>query len=249
MRKILIANFKMNTTPSAFKSYAMTLATKAKHCKNEIIVCPPYTHLFVARDMLAGTNVSFGAQNLSEEEKGELTGEISASMIKDLGANYVVVGHCERRLKFKENDKTINKKIKTALANGLKVILCVGENLQTRTNKQACQFVRNQLEEDLRGIYENELEGVIVAYEPVWAFGTGKNVTAKDIAKMVETIRKEIAYMYSDKAGNTVNVVYGGGVTLSNYKKLLDNDELNGLLVGNACLDVDNFAIMCKENY
>ena len=249
MRKILIANFKMNTTPSAFKSYAMTLATKGKHCKNEIIVCPPHTHLFVARDMLGGSNVAFGAQNLSEEEKGELTGEISASMIKDLGANYVIVGHSERRAKFKENDKTINKKIKTALANGLKVILCVGENLQTRTNKQAFMFVRNQLEEDLRGIYENELEGVIVAYEPIWAVGTGKNVTTKDITKMVETIRKEIAYMYSEKAGKSVNVVYGGSVTLANYKKLLDSDDLNGLLVGNACLDVDNFAIMCKENY
>ncbi len=249
MRKILIANFKMNTTPSAFKSYAMTLATKSKNCKNEVIVCPPYTHLFMARDMLNGTNVAYGAQNISEEEKGEITGEISASMIKDLGANYVILGHSERRARYKENDKIINKKIKTALANGLKVVLCVGENLQCRTNKQGCTFVRNQLEEDLRGIYENELEGVIVAYEPVWCVGTGKNASNKDISKMVETIRKEISYMYSEKAGKSLNVVYGGAVSLANYKKIMDNEDLNGLLVGNACLDVDNFAIMCKENY
>lgn len=249
MRKIIIANFKMNTTPSAFKSYAMTLATKTKTCKNEVVVCPPYTHLYMANDMFRETNVLYGAQNISEEEKGAITGEISASMIKDLGASYTILGHSERRYKFKENDKTINKKIKTALANGLKVILCVGENLQARENKQACLFVRTQLEEDLRGIYENELEGVVIAYEPLWTIGTGKTMTSKDLTKMIETIRKEVADLYSEKAGKSINIVYGGNVNLSNYKKLLDNDQLNGALIGEAALDVDNFAIICKENY
>ena len=249
MRKILIANFKMNTTPSAFKSYAMTLATKGRHSKNEIIVCPPYTHLYMAKDMLGGTNIAYGAQNISEDEKGELTGEISACMIKDLGASYVIIGSSERRAKFKENDKTINKKIKTALANGLKVILCVGENMQAKENKQGCAFVKAQLEEDLRGIYENELEGVVIAYEPVWALNSGKNATAKEIEKIVDTIRKEVAYLYSEKAGSGVSVVYGGQVSLSNYKKLLASEKINGLLIGTACLDVDNFAIICKESY
>jgi triosephosphate isomerase len=249
MKKVIIGNLKMNTTPSEFKSYAMTLATKTKGTKNDIIVCPPYTHLSVAKEILSGSNVCYGAQNLSEEENGALTGEISASMIKDLGGEYVVIGHSERRSKFKETDKTINKKIKTALANGLKVVLCVGESLQTKTNKQATTFVSKQLEDDLKGIYENELESVIVAYEPIWAVGTGKIVTSKDIQKITETIRKQIEYSYSKKASDNLIIVYGGSVNLTNHKKLLSNECLNGVLVGGASLDVDGFAVMCRENY
>lgn len=249
MKKIIVGNFKMNTTPSEFKSYAMTLATKTKGVKNEVVVCPPFTHLTVAKEFLTGSAVLYGAQDLDEEERGEYTGQISAGMLKDLGTSYVIVGHSERRTKFKETDKIINKKIKTALANGLKVILCVGENLQTKTNKQASAFVRKQLEEALRGIYENELESVVVAYEPIWALGTGKSIAGKDITKMIETIRNFVGELYSEKAGNGLNVIYGGSVSLTNYKKILSNENLNGVLIGGACLDVDNFALMCKEKY
>ena len=249
MKKLIIGNLKMNSTPSEFKSYAMTIATKTKGTKNTIVICPPFTHLSVAKEILSGSKVEYGAQNISEEESGALTGEISAKMIKDLGADYVIVGHSERRQKFKETDKTINKKIKTALANGLKVVLCVGETLQTRTNKQACTFVRKQIDDDLKGIYENELESVVIAYEPIWAIGSGKNVTAKDVQKMVEAIRKEIEYLYSVTASKNVSVIYGGGVTLTNYKKLISLEFLNGALIGGTCLDVDNFVVIAKENY
>ena len=122
MRKIIIVNFKMNTTPTEFKSYAMTIATKTRGTKNDVVLCPPYTHLGVAKEILGGGSVFYGAQNLAEEERGEFTGEISANMIRDLGGTYVIVGHSERRGKFKESDKVVNKKIKTALANGLKVV-------------------------------------------------------------------------------------------------------------------------------
>lgn len=249
MKKIVIGNFKMNTKPSEFKNYAMALATKTNGAKNDIIVCPPFTHLNVANELLGGSKIEFGAQNISDEEKGAFTGEISAEMIKDLGANYVIVGHSERRTKFKESDKLVNKKIKTALANGLKVVLCVGENLQTRTSKQAYNFVRKQLDDDLKGIYENELESVVIAYEPIWAIGTGKTPTSKDISKMIETIRKEIEYNYSDKASSKIAVLYGGSVNLNNYKKIMETAGVDGVLVGGACLDVDNFAVMCRENY
>ena len=249
MKKIIIGNFKMNTKPSELKPYAMALATKTKGTKNDIVICPPFTHLSVAREFLGGSGIEFGAQNISSEESGAFTGEISASMIKDLGATYVIIGHSERREKFKETDRLINKKIKTALANGLKVILCVGENLQTKENKQAFAFVKKQLDDDLKGIYENELDGVVIAYEPIWSIGTGKLPTSKDITKMVETIRKEIEYMYSAKAGQNINVVYGGSVKMTNYKKILALDGLNGVLVGGACLDVDSFAVMGRENY
>jgi len=250
MKKLLIANLKMNTVPSEFKEYAMSLATKTKGTKNDIVVCVPYTHLSVAKEYLGTSKVAYGVQNISDEEKGAFTGEISASMIKDLGATYTIIGHSERRGKFKESDKLINKKIKTALANGLKVILCVGENMQTRTNKQAYNFVRKQLDDDLKGIYENELDSVIIAYEPIWSVSTGmaKLPTNKDISKMVETIRKEIEYMFSAKAGKTVKVIYGGSVNLSNCKKIMAN-EIDGALVGGACLDVDQFATMARENF
>ncbi len=249
MKKLIVANFKMNTTPSEFKAYAMTLATKAKGSKNNIVVCPPYTHLCVAKEILSGSKVEYGAQNISDEENGALTGEISANMIKDLGAEYVIIGHSERRTKFKENDKLINRKIKTALANGLKVVLCVGESMQTRAAKQALTFVRKQLDDDLKGIYENELESVVIAYEPIWAIGSGKNVTSKDIQKMVEAIKKEIEYLYSDKASKKISIIYGGGVTLINYKKVLSLEFLNGALIGGTCLDVDDFTVIAKENY
>lgn len=249
MKKIIIGNFKMNTTPTEFKSYAMTIATKTKGTKNDVVLCPPYTHLAVAKEILGGGNVFYGAQNLAEEERGEFTGEISANMIKDLGGSYVIVGHSERRGKFKETDKVVNKKIKTALANGLKVVLCVGENLQTRTNKQGSIFVKKQLEEALRGIYENELDSVVIAYEPIWTVGTGKSATTKDIEKMFETIRKFIEYLYSEKAGKKVDVIYGGSISLTNYKKILEVETIDGLLVSGPCLDVENFALIAKEKY
>ena len=249
MKKIIIGNFKMNTKPSEFKSYAMTLATKTKGTKNDVIVCVPYTHLETAKEILTESVVEFGAQNISEEIKGAFTGEISAEMIKDLGATYTIIGHSERRAKFRETDRLVNKKIKTALANGLKVVICVGETLQTRQNKQASAFVKKQLDDVLKGIYENELDSVVIAYEPIWAVGTGKVATPKDIQKMVELIRKEIENLYSEKAGKNINVVYGGSINLSNYKKIISIDQINGALIGGACLDVDGFSAICRENY
>ncbi len=249
MKKLIIGNFKMNTTPSEFKSYAMTLATKVKGAKNTVVVCPPFTHLSVAREILGGSKVFYGAQNISAEENGAFTGEISAKMIKDLGATYVILGHSERRGQFKENDKLVNKKIKTALANGLKVILCVGESLQTRESKQAQNFVRKQLDDDLKGIYENELESVVIAYEPIWAIGTGKTATNSDITKMAEIIRKEIELQFSPKAAQNITIVYGGSIGLKNYKKILSNAAINGALIGGTSLDVDAFTLIARENY
>lgn len=249
MKKLIISNFKMNTKPSEFKNYAMSLATKTRESKNDIVVCVPFTHLPTAREILSGSLVEWGAQNICEEEKGSYTGEISALMIKDLGASYVIIGHSERRTKFKETDRLINKKIKTALANGLKVILCIGESEEMRKNRSAAAFVKKQLDDDLKGIYENELDSVVIAYEPIWAIGTGKVPTTRDIEKMVEVIRKEIEFNYSQKAAKNLVVVYGGSVTVKNYEKIIGNEHLNGALVGGASLDCDIFARMAKEDY
>ncbi len=239
----------MNTTPSEMKGYSMTLATKTANTKNQIIVCPPFTHLSTAKQFLDGSKVTLGAQNVSDAEKGAYTGEISASMLKDLGVEYVIIGHSERRGKFKETDRLINRKIKTALSFGLKVILCVGEDMVTRGAKQAVPFVKKQLDDALKGIYENELEGIVVAYEPIWAIGTGKSATLKDIEKMTVAIRKEISNLYSEKAGESINVVYGGSIDLNNYKKIISLPCINGVLIGGASLNVDNFSLIARENY
>ena len=249
MKKLIIGNFKMNTKPSEFKQYAMTLATKTKTTKNDIVVCPPFTHLAVAKEFLSGSKVEYGAQNISEYENGSYTGEISASMIKDLGATYVIIGHSDRRGKFKESERLVNRKIKTALANGLKVVLCVGESLHTREERQTYNFVKKQLDDELKGIYENELDSVVIAYEPIWAIGTGKVATKKDIEKMSEIIRKEIEFNYSAKAAKNISVVYGGSVNLQNYKKIVTIEGIDGVLVGGACLDCDGFAEIANEKY
>ena len=247
MKKIIISNLKMNTVPSDMKSYSMQLATKTAGSKNGIIVCMPFTHFHTAKQFLDGSKIEIGAQNVSDEEAGKNTGEISASMLKDSGVSYVIVGHSERRSKFKETDRLINKKLKMALSQGLKVILCVGEDRVTRENKGACQFVKKQLDDALKGIYENELESVIIAYEPIWAIGTGKTATLKDIEKMVCVLRKEIAYLYNDKT--KINIVYGGSIDINNYKKIISLPCLDGALIGGASLDVDNFSVIARENY
>ncbi len=254
MNKIIIGNLKMNTIASEFKVYAMSLATKTKNSKNEIVICPPFTHLTTAKEFLSGSKVKIGAQNIFDEEKGAYTGEISANMIKDAGATYVIIGHSDRRNKFKETDKFINRKIKSALANGLKVVLCVGENWQTRQNKQEYDFVRKQIDDDLKGIYENELESVLIAYEPIWAISTNKtaenrNISKKDINKMVDVIRKEIETQYSTKASEQIKVLYGGSVDLNNYKKILSNEFVDGAIIGGASLNVDNFSVIARETY
>lgn len=247
MKKIIISNLKMNTVPSDMKSYSMQLATKTAGSKNRIIVCMPFTHFHTAKQFLDGSKIEIGAQNVSDEEAGKNTGEISASMLKDSGVSYVIVGHSERRSKFKETDRLINKKLKMALSQGLKVILCIGEDKVTREAKGACAFVKKQLDDVLKGIYENELESVIIAYEPIWAIGTGKTATLKDIEKMVGLIRKEIAYLYNDKT--QISVVYGGSIDIKNCKKIISLPCLDGALVGGASLDVDNFSVMARESY
>lgn len=247
MRKIIISNFKMNTVPSDMKAYSMQLVTKTAGSKNKIIVCPPYTHFCIAKQFLDGSKIEIGAQNVSDAEAGKNTGEISASMLKDAGVTYCIIGHSERRSKFKETDRLINKKIKMALSQGLKVILCIGEDKVTREAKGACAFVKKQLDDALKGIYENELESVIIAYEPIWAIGTGKTATLKDIEKMVAVLRKEIAYLYNDKT--KINIVYGGSIDINNYKKIISLPCLDGALIGGASLDVDNFSVIARENY
>ena len=241
MKKI-IANFKMNKTATEMKQYLIKLISKFED-KCEAVLCVPYTCLSLAKFIVDGhDNIKVGAQNISEEEEGKCTGEISARMLKDSGASCVIVGHSERRAKFKENGKIINKKIKVALKNGLEVILCVGETLAERNTLKVADTLREQISEALKGLYENELENITIAYEPIWAIGSGKTPLVKDIEIVGKIIRKIVTEDYSAKAGEEIKVVYGGSVNTKNAATICRCKYIDGLLVGGACLDANGFA-------
>ena len=189
--------------------------------------------------------VEVGGQNIFEEKS--CTGEISAEILKSAGANFVILGHSDRRKRFKETDKQINKKIKLALAQGLKVVLCVGEEIAGADRKESNAFVKKQLEEALKGLYENELESVTIAYEPVYAIGTGKLPLNRAIESAVLNIRKVIEALYSKKTASEIEVVYGGSLNSRNIKSVLSVKGLDGGLIGGACLNAREFCDMIKE--
>ena len=243
MKKI-IANIKMGQTPSETKKYLMTLASKFDDEIKELTICLPYTSLACGQYLLSNTNIAIGAQNLSDEEKGSYTGEISGAMLKDSGVKRVIIGHSERRSKFKETNKLINKKIKIALKNRLEVILCVGENLIDKNTMKTLDVITVQIEECLKGLYENELENITIAYEPVWAIGTGKSATIKEIEASVSAIRKAVAHSFSQKAGDEMSIVYGGSINVKNIVSIIKANGLYCVLIGGSSLDVQNLLYM-----
>ena len=241
-RKVIAGNWKMNMLPNEAINFIQELAPVVKDTKNEVILCVPYTDLFYALLHVQGTNIKIGAQNMHWEEKGAYTGEVSAPMLKSIGVEYVIIGHSERRQYFAETDETVNKKIKSALAHGLKPIICGGETLEQRENGQTEQIVTNQVEKAFEGIPASELEKIIVAYEPIWAIGTGKTATKEDANSTIMQIRKKIAEMYGQNEANGVIIQYGGSVKSANAKELFEMSDIDGGLVGGASLKADEFA-------
>ena len=245
--RMIIANFKMNKTPLETKDYLMQFVPKVENSKKEIVLCMSATSLGVAKFMTEGTNIKLGGQNICDEERGKCTGEVSGEMIKGAGADYVIVGHSERRTKFKESHRTNNKKIKIALKNRLKAILCVGENLAERNTLKMLDSLRTQIEESLKGLYENELENIIIAYEPIWAISSGKLPTIKELEKAVRAIRKVISDDFSEKAGKEIAVVYGGSLDDKNISQYTKIPEIDGFLIGGASLDPIEFARILRK--
>lgn len=246
MKKV-IANFKMNQTPTQTKDYLIEFLSRVEGSKHEVILCFPATSLTTAKYLTSGTNVKLGGQNICDEEANKNTGEVSASMIRDAGAEYVIVGHSERRAKHKENTRTNNKKIKLALKNRLKVILCVGESLAERNTLKMLDSLKQQIEESLKGLYENELQNVMIAYEPIWAIGSGKLPTTKELDKAVKAIRKVITDDFSEKAGKEIDVIYGGSIGVKNATQYSKIETIDGFLIGGSCLDPIGFAQIIKE--
>lgn len=241
MKKLIIANLKMNQNATEAKLYFTKLVAGFSTARCDLIVCPSFISLPIAHYLTEGSLIKLGAQDVSDEDVGPHTGEVSASMLKEAGAEYVIVGHSERRTKFKESDKLINKKIKAALKNRLKCVLCVGENLADRNSGKTYDVLKKQLEEGLRGLYENELESAIIAYEPVWAIGSGNNASVRDVELAAKQIRKVIFENFSEKASRDIQVVYGGSLNEKNCSALLNASGIDGGLFGSLSVDANNF--------
>ncbi len=240
-KKVIAGNWKMNMLPDATIKFIEELTPLVKDKDSEIILCVPYTDLFYALMNAQGTNIKIGAQNMHWEQSGAYTGEVSAQMLKSIGVEYVIIGHSERRQYFNETDETVNKKLKTAFSNELKPILCVGETLEQREVGRQDEVVKSQVKLDLEGLTDDQVSNLIIAYEPIWAIGTGKTATTEDANNMAETIRSEIADLYGKNVADKIIIQYGGSVKSSNSKELFETSDVDGALIGGASLKVDEF--------
>lgn len=241
-KKVIAGNWKMNKTPEEAKEFMAQFIPLVENSQNEVIICAPFIDLKCLVKHTKGTNVKIGAQNMHWEENGAYTGEISGSMLKEIGVEYVIIGHSERRQYFAETDETINKKIKSAFKNELKPIVCVGETLEEREQGLTNEIITKQTALALEGLTNEEVEKTIIAYEPIWAIGTGKTATSEDANNSIKEIRKEICKIYGQNVASRVIIQYGGSVKPENAKELFTTSDIDGGLVGGASLKADVFA-------
>jgi len=248
MKKYLIAgNWKMNKTTSEAVELAQKLVESLKDVKDrDILICPTFTSLYSVHQVIKGTNIKLGAQDVFYENSGAFTGEISPIMLKDVGCEYVIIGHSERRHIIGERDELINKKVKAAINNGLKVILCVGELLEEREAGKTLEVVKIQLEKGLNGVSKEEMKNVVIAYEPVWAIGTGKTAKPEDAQEVHAYIRELLSKLYSKEIANETIIQYGGSVKASNIDSLMAMQDIDGALVGGASLVAEEFTRIVK---
>ena len=246
-RKIIAGNWKMNMLPNEAMSFINELEPYAKNAKCEIILCVPYTDLFYSLLTAQNTNIKIGAQNMHWEEAGAYTGEIAPNMLKCINVEYVIIGHSERRQYFEETDETVNKKIKSALKHELNPILCVGETMKQKELGLEEEVIKQQIIGALEGITKEQAEKIVIAYEPIWAIGTGKVATKNDANNMIKLIRKEIESLYDKEVANNVSILYGGSVNKNNAKELFETSDIDGALVGGASLKVDEFNEIIKS--
>ncbi len=241
-RKVIAGNWKMNMLPNETIEYIEKFSKLVKDTKNEVILCVPYTDLFYALMNAQDTNIKIGAQNMHFAEKGAYTGEISAQMLKSIGVEYVIIGHSERRQYFAETDESVNKKIKAAFSNGLKPIVCVGETLEQRESGLTEKIITMQTKLALEGLEEEQVKNTIIAYEPIWAIGTGETATAQDANESIKAIRGEVRKNYGEDVADNIIIQYGGSVKSSNAKELFETSDIDGGLVGGASLLPEEFA-------
>lgn len=239
---VIAGNWKMNMTPSAAKEAVLKTAALVKNADCGVVLCVPFVDIAAAAEAASGTNVKIGAQNVHFKESGAYTGEISASMLLEAGAEYVIIGHSERRQYFGETDETVNLRTKAALAAGLKVILCLGEVLEERKAGITEEIVSMQTKLDLAGIDASQLKNIIIAYEPVWAIGTGLTATPDQAEEVCSIIRSVVAGMYGKDVADALTIQYGGSMNDGNAAELLSKENVDGGLIGGASLVPEKFA-------
>lgn len=213
----------------------------------ETVVCPPYTSLSDVKEVLMETNVLLGAQDCYWEKEGAFTGEVSVGMLKDVGCEYVIIGHSERRQFFGETNETVNKKAKALLKEGLKPIVCVGEKLEERKSGKAFEVVKDHVTNSLAGLSTDDMLKTVIAYEPVWAIGTGVNATKEQAQEIHQYIRKLLKEMFGEEVSRSVRIQYGGSVKPDNIKELISQEDVDGALVGGASLKADSFVQIVKN--
>ena len=245
-RPIIAGNWKMNKTPAEAEELVKALVPLVADAEAEVVVCPPFVCLDAVGKVIKGTNIKLGAQNVHFEKSGAFTGEISADMLLAMGVEYVIIGHSERRQYFGETDCTVNKRARAALAAGLKPIICVGESLEERENGITDELVGMQTKLALKEIEAEQLEQLVIAYEPIWAIGTGKTATAQEANATIGAIRRAIAQVYSEEAAQKVRIQYGGSMNPKNASELMAQSEIDGGLIGGASLKAEDFSKVVK---
>jgi len=242
LRKPIIAgNWKMNNTIKQGESLVKDILDKDLSRDVEVVICVPFTFLDRANELVTGTHVKLGAQNMHWEEKGAYTGEISPIMLNELNVEYVIIGHSERRQYFNETDETVNKKIKSALGHNLTPIICVGESLEERENGKYKELIESQVTKAFNGIKKEDAVKTVIAYEPIWAIGTGRTASSEQAEEICYLIRSVIGKLYDMDTLQNVRVLYGGSVKPDNIKELMHMENIDGALVGGASLKANDF--------
>jgi triosephosphate isomerase len=239
----IAGNWKMNKTVTEALELVRGLKSSLQGIDDvEVAIAPPFTALYPVSQELRGSFISLASQNLFWEEKGAVTGEISPVMLKEIGCRYAIIGHSERRQYFGETDETVNRKIKAALNQGLKIIFCIGETLEEREKGFTFSVIDRQLEGGLKEVAEKAIEEIVIAYEPVWAIGTGKTATPEQAEEVHRFIRQKLEKLYSKRISESIRIQYGGSVTPENIKGLMAQPDIDGALVGGASLKVESFS-------
>jgi len=243
LRKAVIAgNWKMNKTPSEAKALLEEIVPLVKDAECEVVACVPYVDIITAVEAVKGTNIKIGAENAHWEPQGAYTGEISTGMLNECGVEYVVIGHSERRQYFGETDETVNKRTRAVLKAGLKPIVCVGEVLEERKSNIFKDVIERQVKLDLKDVEAKDIKNVVIAYEPVWAIGTGETATPEQAEEVCLFIRNTLADLYSKEIADAITIQYGGSMNDQNAAELLAKEDIDGGLIGSASLNAQKFA-------
>ncbi|MDO5563876.1 MAG: triose-phosphate isomerase [Eubacteriales bacterium] len=235
-KKVVAANWKMNLTIEESIELLQKIKNHINIDTKEVVLCVPFTNIYTCKEETKNTNIHIGAENLYFEEKGAYTGEISSSMLLSLGVEYVIIGHSERRQIFNENDEMINKKVLKALSKNIYPILCCGETLEQREKNETLSIIKNQLSKDLINVTKEDAMKIIIAYEPIWAIGTGKTATSSQAEEVCKYTREIIKELYDKEVSENVRILYGGSVKASNAKEIFAKENIDGGLIGGASL-------------